>query len=75
MHVKYIRNGTRAPEGWDYFRVSPTDSATFVLTGERAPRGHQPLGPTSYETQETAIAAGIAWATTEGANIVYAEIL
>lgn len=74
MHVKYILNGKLAPEGWDYFRVEPKSSEAFALTGQRAPAGSQPFGPEIYATQEAAIEAGVAWAASEGVNIVYAEI-
>ena len=74
MHYKYLLNGTRAPEGWDFIRVERTADVQYTVSGYRAPAGSDQLEPTVFTTHEEALTAGKQWAADSGATIVYVEI-
>ncbi len=75
MHLKRLAPGARAPEGWDYIRVEQTPSGRFDLSGAIAHEGGAVFSQAIYPSREEAETAGKAWASEQGAEIVYLETL
>lgn len=71
MHTKRLAPGERAPDGWDVIEVQKTPTGQYDVTGivhhDRTAR----FGRETFSDRETAEQAGVSWAKSNDAEIVY----
>lgn len=71
MHVKRLKPGERAPDGWDFIEVTETSDGMFNVIAVVLHHRSGILGTESFPSRETAEQAGLAWVQEKDAKIVY----